>query len=128
MRAELHAAITHLAQLGQAHHLKSAAVRQDGAGPSHEAVQAAHLAHCLHPGPQVEVIRVREQDVGARGAQLIGRQRFDRADGADRHECRGQHVAVRGGETSCAGRRRAILGFELERESHQGPGDTCADG
>ena len=68
-----------LAQRRQAHHLEAAAVGQDRARPAHEAVQPAHPPHRLDAGPQREVIRVREQDVGARGRELVGRQRLHRA-------------------------------------------------
>ena len=65
MRAEGDAVFGQLAQLGQRHDLKAAAIGQDRAGPAHEFVQAAEPRHPFGAGPQHQVIGVAEDDVGA---------------------------------------------------------------
>ena len=54
-----------LPQGGQRKHLKSAGVRQNRAVPVHELVEAAHLAHHLIAGPQVQMIGVGQLDLAA---------------------------------------------------------------
>jgi hypothetical protein len=120
MRTELHAFVGHLAQLRQAHHLEAAAVGQDRTGPAHEAVEPAQLADHLGTGPQVQVIGVGEQDVGAGPGHLIRGKRLHRGLGADRHERRGQHFAVKCAQSPCAGSRRRVFGFECVGQGHGG--------
>ena len=64
-----------LAQLGEAHDLEAAGVREDRAVPAHEAVQAAEPGDALGAGPQHQVVGVGEHDVDAAGAQLVGGRR-----------------------------------------------------
>ena len=75
-------------------------------------------AHQLDPGPQVEMIGVGQHDLGAEAAQRRRRDGLDGGLGADRHETRGEHLAVRGVQAAGAG--PAAGGFELEAE---GAGD-----
>src|SRR5260370_900091 len=46
-------------------------------------------------GPQVQMIRVAEQDLGAERLEIAVRDPFDGALGAHRHECWRLHVTVR---------------------------------
>ena len=64
MRVKGHAFFGDLAQLGQAEHLEPAAVRQDGAIPLGELVQAAHLGHQLITGAQMQMVGVAQHDLG----------------------------------------------------------------
>ena len=57
--------------------------------------------------PQVEVIRVRQNDVGMQRLDLIKCQTFDRRARAHRHKCRRLHGAVRQLEDAAS---RATLG------------------
>ena len=65
MRVEGHAFLGDLAQLGQTEHLKPAAVRQDGAVPFCEFVQAAHIGHQLITRTQMQMIGVAQHDLCA---------------------------------------------------------------
>ena len=104
-----------LAQLGQAEHLESAAVGQDGAIPAGELVQAAHLCHQLVPRAQVEVVGVAEHDLGADLLQVMGGQAaLDGAGGGDILERRRLDGAVYRAklaptaECSCFRRRKVV--------------------
>ena len=66
-------------------------------GPSQrmKRVQPAEPRHPLGGRAEHQVVGVAQQDVGAGLAHLIGGQRLDRAGGADRHEGRRAHLAMR---------------------------------
>lgn len=63
--------------------------------PAHEAVQAAHAADQLMPGPQVEVICVAKNDPGTQLLQQVLRDRLHRGDRPDRHKHRGFDRSMR---------------------------------
>ena len=107
VRAEGDANVLDLPEGRQAEDLKAAGVGEDGAVPVHEAVQAAQLGDGLHPGPEIEVVHVAEDDAGAHGLQLLGGEGLHRGIGAHRHEDRGLHHAAGGGDLSQAGCGRA---------------------
>ena len=72
MRAERRPLLGDLAQVAEAEHLKSSAVREDRTVPVHEAMQSARLTHKLHSGAQEEMIGIAEDDPRAEITQLIG--------------------------------------------------------
>ena len=86
---ERDAVVADLPQLRQAEDLEAAAVGQDRAVPAHErdAGRPSSRMSSL-PGPQVQVIGVPEDDLGADLAQVDRGHGLDRALGADRHEDR----------------------------------------
>ena len=92
--------------------LKSAGVGEDRAVPAHERVESAHLAHDLVAGPQVQVIRVREDHRRAHLDEIVGIERLHRRESADRHERRRLDRPVRRDKN--AGPRGAGSGFDLE--------------
>ena len=118
--AKLHALLVHAIELGEAHHLEAAAVGEERAVPAHEPVEAAHVADGRGPGPKHEVVGVAEQDVAARGGEVVGGERFHRARRAHRQERGRQHLSVARDEPAGAGAGRRVLGIELEREGHRG--------
>ena len=88
-----------LAQAGQGEHLEPAGVGEDRAVPPHELVQAAHLAHHLVAGAQVEVVGVGQLHLAADLLQIQGGYRpLDGPLGAHVHEHRRLHRAVGAGE------------------------------
>jgi hypothetical protein len=99
VRAKVHALLAHAVQLVHAHHLEAAAVGEDRVLPAHEAVQAAHAADGVDAGPEHQVVGVAEQDVAARGREVVGAQRLDRAGRPDGHERGREHVPVGRAET-----------------------------
>jgi len=60
------------AQIAEAEHLKSSAVREDRTVPVHEAMQSARLPHEFHSGAQEEMVGIAEDDPRAEITQLIG--------------------------------------------------------
>jgi hypothetical protein len=83
--------------------LEPARVGEQRPVPPHEAVQAAEPGDDVLPGADVEVVGVREHEVGPDGFQVRGRERAHGALRADGHEARGRHRAV--GEGEAAGAR-----------------------
>ncbi len=65
------AVVVDLAQLAERHDLEPARVGQDRPVPGHEAVQAAEAGDALVAGPQVEVVRVGQDDRGAGLAEIV---------------------------------------------------------
>lgn len=80
--------------------------------PSHELVQAAHVAHEFVAGTQVKMIGVAQHERGIDVFEMFGREGLDRGLRANRREDRREKVAVRGGEDSCAG--AVVAGCDLE--------------
>src|SRR5437899_1482354 len=113
-RAELDAVVAALAELGQAEDLEDAGVGEDRAVPAHEAVQAAEVAHDVRTRAEQQVVGVTEDDLRAGGLEVFGRERLDRRLGANGHEDRRVHHAVRGGEPAAA--RGAVGREDLEFE------------
>ena len=72
MRAKRRPLLGDLAQIAEAEHLKSSAVREDRTVPVHEVMQSARLPHELHSGTQEEMIGIAEDDPRAEITQLIG--------------------------------------------------------
>ena len=82
-------------QGAEAEDLESAAVGQNGAGPVHEPVQPSQIGDQAVSRPQIEMVRVAEDDVRPEVADLLRRQPLHGALRADRHEGRRSHIAVR---------------------------------
>ena len=103
VRPEGDAAVGHLADLGQAEHLESAGVGEDGPVPAHELVEPAEFGDQLVAGPQGQVVSVAEKDVSPDGPDLFGSEALDRSLRADRHEDRGLDGPVGRVESAAAG-------------------------
>ena len=65
-------------------------------------MEAAPPRDQLVPGPQIEVVRVAENDLGPHVFQVLGRERLDGPLGANGHERRGLDDAVRRREMAAA--------------------------
>ncbi|HTQ86824.1 MAG TPA: hypothetical protein VMI93_11475, partial [Candidatus Solibacter sp.] len=84
--AEADAIVGDFAERAEGENLEASGVGEEGARPTDETMQAAHAPDDFVAGPQVEVIRVAEDDFGAeRFKDLVG-DGFDRSLRADRHE------------------------------------------
>ena len=81
--------------------------------PGRRSRGGVELADDVVSGPEEQVIRVGEHDLGARRTKVVRRQRLHRGVRADRHEDRRLHDAVRRGQPS--GARGSIGGGQLER-------------
>ena len=73
MGGEGHALLLDFPQTGQREDLKAAGIGQDGSVPRHELVQAAHVAHHLVAGTQVQMIGVGKLDLRADRLEIGGR-------------------------------------------------------
>src|SRR5438876_823280 len=97
-----------LANAGEAEHLESARIGEDGARPGHEFVQSAELPDQLVPWAQIEMISVAEQDPGVElRAQIALREALDGGLRPHRHEDRRLDVTMRRMQHAgpCAGDR-----------------------
>ena len=101
-----------LGEILEAEDLKTAAVGEDGPVPVHEFMQAAEAADQLMAGPDVEMVGVAEDDLGAQLLEVFRGHALDRGLGAHRHEDRGLHRAVQGAHLAAPG--RAIAGFAVQ--------------
>ncbi len=76
----------HVDHCGQAEELKTAAVGEDRAVPTHEGMQAAEPLNELFARAQREMVGICQHHLSARDADLVDGQSFDRCDSADGHE------------------------------------------
>ena len=106
VRAEPDAVVGYFPQRSHAESLEPAAVGEYGPVPAHEPMQASHLAHGPHAGPQVQVISIAQDDLGPGRPHLFGSQPFDRGLGGHRHEERRERFAV--GRLKLAGPGAAV--------------------
>jgi hypothetical protein len=97
MRAEFHAVGLDLADFGEAEDLEPAAVRENGAFPVHELVQAAGGPDDVESRAEVEMIGVAEDDLGAHFAEFARVEGLDAGLGANGHEHGGVHDPMGGG-------------------------------
>ena len=86
MRTEANTFVADFTQSAEREDLKAAGVREHGAGPTDEAMQAAEAADYLMTGAQVKVVGVAENDFSAEGLERVLRNGLDRAGCADGHE------------------------------------------
>ena len=114
MRSERHAFFGQLAQIGQRHDLKAAAIGQDRLVPVHELVQTTQPRDPLRRGAQHQVIGIAQQDVSARGCHAFGHHRLDGGRSPNRHKGRGPNVAAR--RVDHAGACLAVGCLEIELE------------
>ena len=112
MRAKRHGLLAHLAQFRQRHHLKAAGIGQHRTAPAGEFLQAAERCDALRTGPQHQMVGIAEHDIGAGIAHLAPVHALHRPRGADRHEGRRLHHAVRRRQFS--GARLAVGRDEIE--------------
>ncbi len=104
-------------EFGQRENLKAAAVGQNRMVPVHEAVQAAEMVDHLASGPQIEMIRVAQNNLSPDRFQLLGGHGLDRGLSPHRHEDGRLDVAVAGGQQSRAGLRRSVLVLKCKHRS-----------
>ena len=116
VRAERHTFLVDFAQFVEAEDLKSARVGQDRPPPRHESMQPAHPSHGLNPWPQVEVIRIAENDVRAQLFERVLRHAFDRRHRSHRHEHRCLDLGVRSEQAPEAS--FAADGIDVEGKGH----------
>ena len=110
MGGEIHALLLDLPQGGQTEHLESAGVRQNGAVPGHEFVQAAHLPHHRIRGPQMQMVGIAQLHLAADIFQVLRTEgALNGTLGANVHKHRGLHRAVGAGKHTPPG---LPLGFQ----------------
>ncbi len=114
MRLELGTLLRDLATLGQAEDLIAAAVSQDRAVPTDEAMQSAAARDQVIPGTEVQVIGVAEDDLRACILEILEKRPLHGTLRADRHEGWRAHDAVRRLELAEAG--TAVSAQQPERK------------
>ena len=103
VRAEFDSVRFDFADGCQAEDLKAAAVGEDGQRPVDKFVEAAGGADDVHPGTDVEMIGVTEDDLSTEFAEFARVDGFDAALCADGHEDGSVDNTVGGGEAAAAG-------------------------
>ena len=73
-------------RVAEREHLEAAGVREDGPLPAGERVDAAEALDELLARPEMEVVRVAQDDVRSQRSDLVGMQRLHGRLGADGHE------------------------------------------
>ncbi len=117
MRAEEYAVFGNFPEVVQAEDLEASGIRQNGARPSHEAMQAAQALNTLVPWPEKQVIGVGENDPGIEIVLEIARgKRFHGRLGTHRHEDRRLDGAVRRMQETGASARFGTRGLYFESE------------
>lgn len=118
MGAEENSVFAHFAETVEAKYLEAARIRENGAVPVHEAVEAAELADEFMAGAEVEVVGIRENDFGVefRG-EVIGGEPFHRRLRAHRHKDGGFDGAVGGMQHSGPGAGFRASGLEFKAKS-----------
>ena len=97
MTAKPYALFGHLADIRQAEHLKTAAVRQYRPRPTFKPVQSAGLTKNLRPRPQIEMIGVAQDDLRLDVfLQLLALHTLHRSGCPDRHKYRREDISVVG--------------------------------
>ena len=97
--------------------LKATGVGEHRTMPLHELVQAAHVAHELIAGTQIEMIRVAQDERDIDILEMFRREGLDCRLRANRREYRCEQVAVWCGENPSAG--AVVFGCDLKFE-HRG--------
>ena len=120
--------VVDLVDFSEGEDLETAAVGEDGAGPSHETVEIAQRGDGFFTRAEQQVIGVGKDTLRAGGGEVIGGDAFHGALGADGHEGWGIEDSVARGDAASAG--EAFLGeqFELERGWNQGRGRVAGRG
>ena len=92
---KFHAVLIDLAKLGEGEHLKTAAIRKDGACPVEELVDTAHIADDVVTGAKMEVVRIGKLDLTADVVKILrGDTALNGGASADVHEYGGLNRAV----------------------------------
>src|SRR6266481_971838 len=120
MRTKAHAFVGDFTQFGKAKDLIATGVREYGARPRHELVQAAKLADQLVARAQIKMIGVGEDDFRAKFFEGFLRQGFDGSLCANGHEEGRLDGAMRRGQAATA--RASRIGLRnFERKIHLQP-------
>lgn len=114
MRSKLNTMSLDLPNLRQTEHLESAAIRQDGFLPIDEFVQAPGGTDDVHSGPDVQMIRIAQDDLRPHLVQFAGINSLYAALGAHGHINRRIDDPMRGCQPAQAGFRKPICFQEFE--------------
>lgn len=109
---EGHAIFVDLAGLRERKDLKATRIRQHGAMPLHEVMQAAHITDQFIAGTQIQMIRIAQNQRGVDVFEVFRRESFDRCLCAHRCKDRCDEVTMRCGKYPCAG--AVVFGCNVE--------------
>src|SRR5918994_1776845 len=102
MALELDPVLLDPAKTFERKHLKATRVGEHGSVPGGKAVQAAHGLHHRLSGPQVQVVRVAQDDLGTGAANVLCAESPHDTVRAYRNECGSLNCPVGKIESSCA--------------------------
>src|SRR5947209_19199969 len=90
----MNSVLAHAAQVFEAKDLIPAAVGQDGTVPCHETMQSTRLFDKIDARPQIQMVGIGQNDLGADLAQFMRGRCLNRSLGCYWHECRRLYRAV----------------------------------
>ena len=114
MALEFHALFGNVAQLLETPDLESAAVGEHRAVPAHELLHTAHLGHKFRARAQVQVVRVREDNLRLHFAQVPRRKSLHACKSPHRHKNWRFHHAMGGVEPAAPGLALVACLYEFE--------------
>ena len=117
VRPEGDAFLGDFAQLAQAEDLESPRVGQDRPLPAHELLHPAKLANGFHPGPQIKMVGIVQQDLHSELFEGVLRNAFYAPERPHRHENGCLDLSVRGRKAASPGRARGRLNLKGKRHS-----------
>jgi hypothetical protein len=113
---------------GQAEYLVPARIGEDGTIPLHKRMQTAKATNQLVTRPQIEMVCIGEDELGARFVQITRLQRLDVGQRADRRERRHLDGAVGGVKGTQTGGAVRLMHFETKSLGHRDPAKKSAPG
>src|SRR5436190_9175043 len=96
VRSKFDPLFSDLPQLLHTEYLIAAGIRQDGAVPAHERVEPPHFLYDFHPRPEVEMVRVTQDQLRPQLLEVLTEQCFDGALSPNRGKDRCIHRTMRG--------------------------------
>ena len=113
---ELHPVLGDAAKALEGEHLKATRVGQHRPVPGGKPMQPTHLLDHLFAGPEMQVVGVAQNDLGAGAADIVGAETPHDGVGPHRHERRRLDLAVRQRERAGSGRASGALNPKFKHQ------------
>src|SRR5215470_13625303 len=118
MRLEVRALLVDGASSSQAENLIAAAVGEDGARPADKPMKASAPRDGVAAGAQIQMIRVRQEDLRPKSLQITMGDPLHRTLSTDRQKRRRLDLAVRRHQEAATSAAVDVGNAEIERHAH----------